>query len=163
EECRVFIHHYKRCQIGSISDGKNSWCLIGTCPTTGAERLANKRRPQIESRDLAIDRLTDRIFYSFNEQLNHRKLQPSDDRYIREWKSIRETVDREMRTSLSCGSNWRLFDYDDPNNSGAYTSRSLDRIADTIVNTRYPDESDATKKIHWSGIRQSLSISDPCK
>ncbi|CAN1210317.1 hypothetical protein TUMEXPCC7403_08990 [Tumidithrix helvetica PCC 7403] len=52
-----------------------------------------------------------------------------------------------MRTSLSCDIKWRLLDYGVPSNSGSYTSRSLDRIADTIVNTRHPYESDATKKI----------------
>ena len=146
----------------SITDGKNSWCLSETCPTTGTDRLANKRRPQTESRDLAIDRLTDRIFYSFNEQLNYRKLQPSDEKYIREWNTIRKTVEQEMRTSLSCGGDWRLLEYDDRNNPRSFNSRSLDRITDAIVNTRYPNESEATKKVHWSGIRQSLSISDPC-
>ena len=156
------ISELKIVRRNSITDGKNSWCLSGTCPTTGTDRLANKRRPQAESRDLAIDHLTDRIFYSFNEQLNYRKLQPSDEKYIREWNAIRTAVDQEMRTSLSCGGDWRLLEYDDRNNPRSFTSRSFDRIADTIVNTRYPNKSDATKKIHFSGIRQSLPISDPC-
>jgi hypothetical protein len=51
-----------------------------------------------ESREQAVDRLTDFLFYKVNPQLNNRKLQTGDRNYITEWQRLREAIDPRVKS-----------------------------------------------------------------
>lgn len=91
-----------------------------------------------ESRDEAIDRFADWVFYRVNPQLEGYKLQPADSAYIQEWLVIREAVDREMiQTPGDCAGD-RFWDLRDYGPGAAVKSGSLDRIANAIWTYRDP-------------------------
>jgi hypothetical protein len=149
-----------------ISDGKNSWCLSGTCPTTGTDRVTNKRRPQIEAKDKAIDRLTDGLFYQLNPELKNRKLEPSDRSYMSEWQKLRAAIAIRVKPSVEvCYPRHKEGEWEFGTINGESQTATYDYLADAVFYSRNPDmnglipANNQTAKNEWLAIRRVMYIS----
>lgn len=130
-------------------------CILGLLLILSKGNIDIATARDLESRTVAVDRLTDWFFYKVNPQLEGRKLRSDDSPiYIREWNAIRRTVDEEMITTPGdcAGDAFWDFDY-------RYHGRSLDRVADTIWTIRDPSgdktRADVSKQ-EWNKLRQSI-------
>jgi hypothetical protein len=153
--------------VDIISDGKNSWCLSGTCPTTGTDRVTNKRRPQIESKDRASDRLTDLLFYQLNPELKNRKLEPSDLGYTREWQRLRSAIAPRVQPSAEvCFPRSKEGEWEFGPINGESQTATYDYLADAVFYSRNPDmngsipANNQTAKNEWLAIRRVIYISN---
>ncbi|MGL5059791.1 MAG: hypothetical protein ACRC62_07385 [Microcoleus sp.] len=68
------------------------------CAVTIALILGAGNPAKAESREQAVDKLTDYLFYRVNPELNNRKLQPGDREYIRQWQKLREAIDPRVKS-----------------------------------------------------------------
>lgn len=84
-------------QIDSLSiKSVSRFARIGTIAI--AFVLSSPNLAKAESRDRAVDRLTDFIFYKLNPQLNNRRLQTGDRELIEEWQRLREAIDPRVKS-----------------------------------------------------------------
>lgn len=60
--------------------------------------LSSPNLAKAESREQAVDRLTDFLFYKVNPQLNNHKLQTGDREYIRQWQRLRDAIDPRVKS-----------------------------------------------------------------
>lgn len=153
-------------------------------PSKSANIAEKKEHPALttssqptQTRDEAIDWLTDLLLNKVNPELNGRKLQSGEARYISEWKAIRQVIAEEMNpAATNCVGDlyWELPSYDanygstDPNRI-PHISGTFDRIADAIFYSRHPElvgtrlsaaNSEQTRE--WDSIRQAIIVEQPC-
>jgi hypothetical protein len=130
-----------------------------------------------KTREQAINWLTDLLLNQVNSELDGRKLQPNEFRYINEWTMIRQVVAQEMNsTPTDCVGDlyWELPDYDwnyestQPNRS-RYVSDTFNRIADAIFYSRHPEwvgkklpSKNSAQAQEWKSIRQAIIIEKTC-
>ncbi|TAG94373.1 MAG: hypothetical protein EAZ09_17375 [Oscillatoriales cyanobacterium] len=122
-----------------------------------------------ESREQAVDRLTDLLFYRVNPQLNNRKLQTGDRNYITEWQKLREAIDPRVKSVQEVcyrpepgETGWEFTTI-----NGQTYEQTYDRLADTIFYSRHPQrtgqqipKSDQISISEWSAIRRYMFISN---
>jgi len=154
---------FTRCLIKSVSRF-SMLCAIAIALIVSSPTLA-----KAESRDRAVDRLTDFLFYKVNPQLNNRKLQPGDREYIRQWQKLREAIDPRVKSVQEvCYSpepgetGWEFTVID-----GQTYEQTYDRLADTIFYSRHPQrtgqpipKNDQISISEWSAIRREIFISN---
>lgn len=131
--------------------------------------LGGANLAKAESRDRAVDRLTDFLFYKVNPQLNNRKLQPGDREYIRQWQKLREAIDPGVKSAQEVcyrpepgETGWEFTVV-----NGETYEQTYDRLADTIFYSRHPQrtgqpipKNDQISISEWSAIRQYMYISN---
>ncbi len=131
--------------------------------------LLNPNLAKAESRDQAVDRLTDFLFYKVNPQLNNRKLQMGDDRYIRQWERLREAIDPRVKSVQEVcfrpapgETGWEFTTI-----NGQTYQQTYDLLADTIFYSRHPQrtgqpipKNDQISTSEWSAIRRYIFISN---
>ncbi|MFS8117321.1 MAG: hypothetical protein ACMG55_02360 [Microcoleus sp.] len=131
--------------------------------------LGGANLAKAESRDRAVDRLTDFLFYKVNPQLNNRKLQPGDREYIRQWQRLREAIDPGVKSAQEVcyrpepgETGWEFTVV-----NGETYEQTYDRLADTIFYSRHPQrtgqpipKNDKISISEWSAIRQYMYISN---
>lgn len=131
--------------------------------------LGGANLAKAESRDRAVDRLTDFLFYKVNPQLNGSKLQTGDRNYITEWQRLREAIDPRVKSVQEvCYSpepgetGWEFTVI-----NGETYEQTYDRLADTIFYSRHPQrtgqpipKNDQISISEWSAIRREIFISN---
>ncbi len=139
------------------------------CAIAIALLLSSPTLAKAESRDRAVDRLTDFLFYKVNPQLNNRKLQEGDREYIRQWQKLREAIEPRVKSVQEVcfrpapgETGWEFT----PINGETY-EQIYDRLADTIFYSRHPQrtgqpipKNDKISTSEWSAIRQYMYISN---
>lgn len=139
------------------------------CTIAIALLLISPNPAKAESREQAVDRLTDFLFYKVNPQLNNRKLQTGDRNYITEWQKLREAIDPRVKSVQEvCYSpapgetGWEFTTI-----NGETYEQTYDRLADTIFYSRHPQrtgqpipKSDRISISEWSAIRRYMFISN---
>lgn len=139
------------------------------CALTIAPILCGQNPVQAESRQQAVDRLTDFFFYKVNPQLNNRKLQPGDRDYIREWQRLRAAIEPRVKPAREvCNSpgpediGWEFTAI-----NGQTYEQTYDLLADTVFYSRHPQrtgqqipKSDRISISEWSAIRRYMYISN---
>ena len=110
-------------------------CSLAIAPILGGPNLA-----KAESRDQAVDRLTDFLFYKVNPELNNRKLQAGDRDYINEWQRLCAEIDPRVKSVQEvCYSpepgdtGWEFTTI-----NGQTYEQTYDRLADIIFYSRHP-------------------------
>ena len=122
-----------------------------------------------ESREQAVDRLTDFLFYRVNPQLNNRKLQAGDRDYILEWQRLRAEIDPRVKSvqevCYSPGPGDTGWEFTTIN--GETYEQTYDRLADIIFYSRHPQMTgqpisigDRTRSNEWLAIRREMYISN---
>ncbi len=139
------------------------------CVCAIALLLISPNPAQARSREQAVDRLTDFLFYKVNPQLNNRKLQAGDRNYITEWQKLREAIDPRVKSVQEVcfrpapgETGWEFT----PINGETY-QQTYDRLADTIFYSRHPQrtgqpipKNDQISISEWSAIRRYMFISN---
>ncbi|WP_333027067.1 hypothetical protein [Microcoleus sp. SVA1_A4] len=139
------------------------------CTIAIALVLSSPNLAKAESREQAVDRLTDILFYRVNPQLNNRKLQAGDREYSNEWRRLREAIDPRVKPAQEvCNSpgpgdiGWEFTVI-----NGETYQQTYDRLADTIFYSRHPQrtgqqipKSDKISISEWSAIRQEMFLSN---
>jgi hypothetical protein len=138
-------------------------CTIAIALVFGSPNLA-----KAESREQAVDRLTDFLFYKVNPQLNNRKLQPGDREYSNEWQKLREAIDPRVKSVQEvCYSpapgetGWEFTTI-----NGETYEQTYDRLADIIFYSRHPQATgkirtgDRSSSYAWLAIRDKIYISN---
>ena len=139
------------------------------CTLTIALVLSSPNLAKAESREQAVDRLTDILFYRVNPQLNNRKLQTDDREYSNEWRRLREAIDPRVKPAQEvCNSpgpgdiGWEFTVI-----NGETYQQTYDRLADTIFYSRHPQRTrqpiptnDKIGISEWSAIRRYMFISN---
>ena len=124
----------------------------------------------------AIDNLTDSIFYNLYPGLNRRKIRSDETQYINEWAAIKKVVSQDSLVYQDvCGRNstnyeWLLSQYDGQSRNGLILSSPiLNKVADAILYTRYPElgdrriqPSETSLASEWFKIRRAVSLLHPC-
>lgn len=131
--------------------------------------LSSPNLAKAESRDRAVDRLTDFLFYKVNPQLNNRKLQTGDREYSNQWQRLREAIDPRVKSVQEVcfrpapgETGWEFTTI-----NGETYEQTYDRLADTIFYSRHPQrtgqpipKSDRISISEWSAIRREMFISN---
>jgi hypothetical protein len=131
--------------------------------------LSSPNLAKAESREQAVDRLTDFLFYKVNPQLNNRKLQAGDREYINEWQKLCEAIDPRIKPAQEVcyrpepgETGWEFTTI-----NGETYEQTYDRLADTIFYSRHPQrtrqqipKSDKISISEWSAIRQEMFLSN---
>ena len=139
------------------------------CTLTIALVLGGPNLAKAESRDQAVDRLTDFLFYKVNPELNNRKLQPGDRDYILEWQRLRAAIDPRVKPAQEvCNSpgpgdtGWEFTVI-----NGQTYEQTYDRLADIIFYSRHPQTTgqqisrgDKARSNEWLAIRREMYISN---
>jgi len=139
-------------------------CSLAIALVLGGANLA-----KAESREQAVDRLTDFLFYRVNPQLNNRKLQAGDREYSNQWRRLREAIDPRVKPAQEvCNSpgpgdtGWEFTTI-----NGQTYEQTYDLLADTIFYSRHPQrtgqqipKSDRIGISEWSAIRREMFISN---
>ncbi|MEG3843164.1 hypothetical protein [Microcoleus sp. herbarium14] len=139
------------------------------CALTIALVIISPNPAKAESRDRAVDRLTDFLFYRVNPQLNNRKLQADDREYIRQWQKLREAIDPRVKSVQEVcfrpapgETGWEFTTI-----NGETYEQTYDRLADTIFYSRHPQrigqpipKNDKISISEWSAIRQEMFLSN---
>ncbi|MEG4572444.1 hypothetical protein QUA56_07055 [Microcoleus sp. N3A4] len=139
-------------------------CTLAIALVFGGANLA-----KAESRDRAVDRLTDLLFYKVNPELNNRKLQAGDRDYIREWQRLRAEIDPRVKSAPEvCNSpgpgdtGWEFTVI-----NGQTYEQTYDRLADIIFYSRHPQitgqqihKGDRASSNEWLAIRREMYISN---
>ncbi|MCC3527005.1 MAG: hypothetical protein JGK21_08145 [Microcoleus sp. PH2017_22_RUC_O_B] len=131
--------------------------------------LLNPNPAKAESREQAVDRLTDYLFYRVNPQLNNRKLQTGDREYIRQWQKLREAIAPRVKSvqevCFRVSPQEKGWEFTTIN--GETYEQTYDRLADTIFYSRHPQrigqqipKSDRISISEWSAIRREMYISN---
>lgn len=123
-----------------------------------------------ESREQTVNELTDWLFYQVNPELNNRPLRSSDNpRYLREWRRLREAIDRRVIPSIeACGllhsSDFPEWEFS-PINGQSFES-TYDSLTDVIFYSRHPERrgrqiqpNERAAAREWSSIRDKIYIS----
>ncbi len=122
-----------------------------------------------ESREQAVDQLTDFLFYKVNPQLNNRKLQTDDREYSNQWRRLREAIDPRVKSVQEVcfrpapgETGWEFTTI-----NGETYEQTYDRLADTIFYSRHPQrrgqpipKNDKISTSEWSAIRRYMFISN---
>lgn len=138
-------------------------CSLAIALILGGPNLA-----KAESRDRAVDRLTDFLFYKVNPELNNRKLQPGDRDYILEWQRLRAEIDPRVKPAQEVCNNpgpgdigWEFTVI-----NGETYEQTYDRLADIIFYSRHPQTTgqqisrgDKARSNEWLAIRREMYIS----
>ncbi|MEG4320332.1 MULTISPECIES: hypothetical protein [unclassified Microcoleus] len=122
-----------------------------------------------ESREQAVDRLTDVLFYRVNPQLNNRKLQTGDREYIRQWQKLREAIDPRVKSvqevCFRVAPEEKGWEFTTIN--GETYEQTYDRLADAIFYSRHPQrtgqqipKNDKISISEWSAIRREMFLSN---
>jgi hypothetical protein len=131
--------------------------------------LGGPNLAKAESRDRAVDRLTDFLFYKVNPELNNRKLQAGDRNYILEWQRLRAEIDPRVKPAQEvCNSpgpgdiGWEFTVI-----NGETYEQTYDRLADIIFYSRHPQMTgqpisigDRARSNEWLAIRREMYISN---
>ena len=155
-------------QIKSLSI-KSLSRLSMICTIAIALLLISPNPAKAESREQAVDRLTDLLFYRVNPQLNNRKLQTGDRNYITEWQKLREAIDPRVKSVQEVcyrpepgETGWEFTTI-----NGQTYEQTYDRLADTIFYSRHPQrtgqpipKNDQISTSEWSAIRRYIFISN---
>jgi hypothetical protein len=143
--------------------------FLMVCSLAIAHILGGPNLAKAESRDRAIDRLTDFLFYKVNPQLNNRKLQAGDRDYILEWQRLRAEIDPRVKPAQEvCNSpgpgdiGWEFTVI-----NGETYEQTYDRLADIIFYSRHPQTTgqqisrgDRARSNEWLAIRREMYISN---
>ena len=143
--------------------------FLMVCTLAIALILSGPNLAKAESRDRAVDRLTDFLFYKVNPELNNRKLQAGDRNYINEWQRLRAEIDprvkpaQEVCNSPSPGdTGWEFTTI-----NGETYEQTYDRLADIIFYSRHPQTTgqqisrgDKARSNEWLAIRREMYISN---
>ncbi|XZN90568.1 MAG: hypothetical protein ACM65M_23565 [Microcoleus sp.] len=139
------------------------------CALAIALLLISPTLAKAESREQAVDRLTDFLFYKVNPQLNNRKLQTGDREYIRQWQKLREAIDPRVKPAQEvCNTPDRgEFGWEFTTINGQTYEQTYDLLADTIFYSRHPQRTgqpipkdDKISISEWSAIRYYMYISN---
>ena len=139
------------------------------CTIAIALLLLGPNPAKAESREQAVDRLTDFLFYKVNPQLNNRKLQTGDREYIRQWQRLREAIDPRVKSVQEVcfrpapgETGWEFTTI-----NGETYQQTYDRLADTIFYSRHPQRTgqqippnDKISISEWSAIRREMFLSN---
>lgn len=139
------------------------------CALAIALVLSSPNLAKAESRQQAVDRLTDFLFYKVNPQLNNRKLQAGDRNYITEWQRLRTAIDPRVKPAQEvCYSpgpediGWEFTTI-----NGETYQQTYDRLADIIFYSRHPQTTgqqipigDEASSKEWLAIRREMYISN---
>jgi hypothetical protein len=139
------------------------------CTIAIALLLLGPNPAKAESRDQAVDRLTDFLFYKVNPQLNNRKLQTDDREYSNQWQKLREAIDPRVKSVQEVcfrpapdETGWEFTTI-----NGETYEQTYDRLADTIFYSRHPQrtgqpipKNDKIGISEWSAIRRYMYISN---
>jgi len=139
-------------------------CILAIALVLSSPNLA-----KAESRDRAVDRLTDFLFYKVNPQLNNRKLQAGDRNYINEWQRLRAEIEPRVKPAQEvCNSpgpgdtGWEFTTI-----NGETYEQTYDRLADIIFYSRHPQTTgqkisrgDRARSNEWLAIRREIYISN---
>ena len=131
--------------------------------------LSSPNLAKAESREQAVDRLTDFLFYKVNPQLNNRKLQAGDREYSNQWRRLREAIDPRVKSVQEVcfrpapgETGWEFTTI-----NGETYEQTYDRLADTIFYSRHPQrtgqpipKNDKISISEWSAIRQEMFLSN---
>ena len=131
--------------------------------------LSSPNLAKAESRDRAVDQLTDFLFYKVNPQLDNRKLQMGDREYSNQWRRLREAIDPRVKSVQEVcfrpapgETGWEFTTI-----NGETYEQTYDRLADTIFYSRHPQrtgqpipKSDRISISEWSAIRREMFISN---
>ena len=131
--------------------------------------LSSPNLAKAESREQAVDRLTDFLFYRVNPQLNNRKLQAGDREYSNQWRRLREAIDPRVKSVQEVcfrpapeETGWEFTTI-----NGETYEQTYDLLADTIFYSRHPQrtgqqipKSDRIGISEWSAIRREMYISN---
>ena len=139
------------------------------CTLAIAILLLGPNPAKAESREQAVDRLTDVLFYRVNPLLNNRRLQTGDDRYIRQWLKLREAIDPRVKSVQEVcfrpAPDERGWEFTVIN--GETYEQTYDRLADTIFYSRHPQRTgqpiptnDKIGISEWSAIRREMFLSN---
>ena len=131
--------------------------------------LSSPNPAKAESREQAVDRLTDFLFYKVNPQLNNRKLQAGDREYSNQWRRLREAIDPRVKSvqevCFRVAPEEKGWEFTTIN--GETYEQTYDRLADTIFYSRHPQrtgqqipKSDKISISEWSAIRRYMFISN---
>jgi hypothetical protein len=143
--------------------------LSMVCTIAIALLVISPNPAQAESREQAVDRLTDYLFYKVNPQLNNRKLQTGDREYIRQWQRLREAIDPRVKSVQEVcfrpapdETGWEFTTI-----NGETYEQTYDRLADVIFYSRHPQrtgqpipKNDKIGISEWSAIRRYMYISN---
>ncbi len=143
--------------------------LLMVCVFAIALLLLGPNPAKAESREQAVDRLTDYLFYRVNSQLNNRKLQTDDREYIRQWQRLREAIDPRVKSvqevCLRVSAQEKGWEFTTIN--GETYEQTYDRLADTIFYSRHPQRTgqpiptnDKIGISEWSAIRREMFLSN---
>ena len=122
-----------------------------------------------ESREQAVDRLTDFLLYKVNPQLNNRKLQAGDREYSNQWRRLREAIDPRVKSvqevCFRVAPEEKGWEFTTIN--GETYEQTYDLLADTIFYSRHPQrtgqpipKNDKISISEWSAIRRYMFISN---
>ena len=131
--------------------------------------LSSPNLAKAESREQAVDRLTDFLFYKVNPQLNNRKLQAGDREYSNQWRRLREAIDPRVKSvqevCFRVAPEEKGWEFTTIN--GETYEQTYDLLADTIFYSRHPQrtgqqipKSDKISISEWSAIRREMFISN---
>ena len=139
-------------------------CTLAIALILGGGNLA-----KAESRDQAVDSLTDFLFYKVNPELNNRKLQAGDRDHILEWQRLRAEIDPRVKSvqevCYSPGPGDTGWEFTTIN--GETYEQTYDRLADIIFYSRHPQTTgqkisrgDRARSNEWLAIRREMYISN---
>ncbi|MCC3445620.1 MAG: hypothetical protein JGK01_29025 [Microcoleus sp. PH2017_03_ELD_O_A] len=143
--------------------------LLMVCVFAIALLLLGPHPAKAESREQAVDRLTDFLFYRVNPQLNNRKLQTDDREYSNQWQKLREAIDPRVKSVQEVcfrpapgETGWEFTTI-----NGETYEQTYDRLADTIFYSRHPQRTgqpiptnDKIGISEWSAIRREMFLSN---
>ena len=131
--------------------------------------LGGANLAKAESREQAVDRLTDLLFYRVNPQLNNRKLQEGDQNYIDEWRRLWAEIDVRVKSvqEVCFRSNPTDTGWEFTTINGQTYAQTYDRLADIIFYSRHPQltgqqirRSDVASSNEWLAVRREMFISN---
>lgn len=131
--------------------------------------LAGGNPAKAESREQAVDRLTDFLFYRVNPELNNRKLQPGEREYIYQWQRLREAIEPRVKSiqEVCFGVTPTETGWEFTTINGQTYEQTYDTLADAIFYSRHPQRvgqpigrGDRVSTSEWSAIRREMYISN---